>query len=70
MTDVELIDARNFFVQHHPGCPKEPYTCGLDKVFVTLIHRLLPFYHPLPTEPGLYDRKCGLWKPEIIAVVQ
>ncbi len=70
MTDVELIDALNFFVQHHPSCPKEPCVCGLDKVFATLMHRLLPSNHPSPAEPGLYDRVCDLWEPGIIAVRQ
>jgi hypothetical protein len=70
MTDIELIDALNFFLQHHPTCLKEPCTCGLNAVFETLMHRLIPSEHPVPADAGLYDRVCDLWEPSFLPVTR
>ncbi len=48
MTDVELIDTLNTYLQHQPDCSAHPRTCGLNVLLGAVIQRLIAPHHAVP----------------------
>jgi hypothetical protein len=70
MTNVELVDALALYLKHQPDCPKAPCTCGMDRLFELLIHRLMPSPHPEPDATELCGIVDRLWAERVPMAVR
>ena len=65
MTNVELVDALALYLKHQPNCTKDPCTCGKNRLFELVIHRLVPSHHPEPDVAELVEIIDTLWAERV-----
>ena len=67
MTDVELIDALNVYLQHQPACSIDPCTCGLNTLLEALVQRLIAPQHPAPDLTTVREQVDRAYAQRVVA---